>query len=385
MKKRILYIQYSNPAAYPPIEHSSTILADAGWHVVLLGIETLGTEPLNLPKHKNIQLLRMPCCSPGIKQKMQYLSFLLRVALWAIKWKPNWIYASDVFSCLPAYVVSFLPGIKILYHEHDTPDDKQRSIFMRVCMLSRRLLAMRCRYCVLPNEMRGQHMVKVTGINNNKLLCVWNCPLLKDTTSTHKKSENDNIWILYQGSIGPDRLPLVIIEALSQLRIQIKLRVVGYETIGSIGYVSKFINYARELGVADRIEFLGPLPRAIMLDYCKKSDIGLALISPGVGSINMKYMTGASNKPFDYMACGLALLVSDLVDWKEMYVHPGYALACNPNSAQSIADAISWYAQDKDRIREMGEQGRIRIAAEWNYERQFAPVLQRLNDGCQSG
>ena len=36
--------------------------------------------------------------------------------------------------------------------------------------------------------------------------------------------------------------------------------------------------------------------------------------------INLNYMTGASNKPFDYMACGLALLVCDLSDWKQMYV-----------------------------------------------------------------
>ena len=32
--KRVVYVQYTNPAAYPPLEHSSRILADAGWQVL---------------------------------------------------------------------------------------------------------------------------------------------------------------------------------------------------------------------------------------------------------------------------------------------------------------------------------------------------------------
>ena len=33
---------------------------------------------------------------------------------------------------------------------------------------------------------------------------------------------------------------------------------------------------------------------------------------------------------FDYMAAGLALLVSDLADWREMFVARGFARACDP-------------------------------------------------------
>lgn len=36
-KNRILYIQYTNPAGYPPLEHSSRILAQADWEVLFLG------------------------------------------------------------------------------------------------------------------------------------------------------------------------------------------------------------------------------------------------------------------------------------------------------------------------------------------------------------
>jgi hypothetical protein len=47
------------------------------------------------------------------------------------------------------------------------------------------------------------------------------------------------------------------------------------------------------------------------------------------GDLNEQAMAGASNKPFDYLACGVPLLVSDLLDWRMMFVKPGYGLACN--------------------------------------------------------
>lgn len=54
--KRILYIQYTNPAGYPPLEHSSRILADAGWQVLFLGTGALGAAALRFPPHSNVRV-----------------------------------------------------------------------------------------------------------------------------------------------------------------------------------------------------------------------------------------------------------------------------------------------------------------------------------------
>jgi glycosyltransferase involved in cell wall biosynthesis len=89
-------------------------------------------------------------------------------------------------------------------------------------------------------------------------------------------------------------------------------------------------------------------------------------------------MTGASNKPFDYLACGLALLVSDLPDWRSAYVEPGYGLACDPQDPESIAGAVRRFLGDPGLARSMGENGRQRILADWNYEGRFLPVYSRL-------
>jgi glycosyltransferase involved in cell wall biosynthesis len=72
------------------------------------------------------------------------------------------------------------------------------------------------------------------------------------------------------------------------------------------------------------------------------------------------------------------LLVSDLADWRKMYVEPGYAKACCPSLPDSISRALRWFMENPEQARQMGERGRQRILQEWNYETQFAPVLSEL-------
>jgi spore maturation protein CgeB len=93
---------------------------------------------------------------------------------------------------------------------------------------------------------------------------------------------------------------------------------------------------------------------------------------------NMGSMAGASNKPFDYLSCGLALVVSDLPEWTEMFVKPGYGLACDPSSPESLARVLGMLASQPETARTMGELGRRRVIEEWNYEHQFRPVMDLL-------
>jgi len=91
-------------------------------------------------------------------------------------------------------------------------------------------------------------------------------------------------------------------------------------------------------------------------------------------------LTGPSNKIFDYLACGMALLVPDGPDCQALCVGPGYGLTCRPDDAASIADALGWYLEHPAELRAMGERGRQQVLAEWNYETQFAPLLAQIQE-----
>jgi glycosyltransferase involved in cell wall biosynthesis len=172
---------------------------------------------------------------------------------------------------------------------------------------------------------------------------------------------------------------VTVVEALASLPPNVELHIAGYETVGASDYVARLRTHSSELGVSSRVKFLGAIPqRADLLRACRNAHVGLALMPTRSEDLNEQAMTGASNKPFDYLACGLALLVSELPDWKEMFVTPDLARECDPQNAQSIASSLRWFVEDPRETAAMGERGRERITAEWNYETQFAPVKNAL-------
>lgn len=376
--KKILYLQYTHPAAYPSLGHSSRMLAQEGWQVLFLGIRDKRVDPLQFPSHPKITVKHLNLCPPGWLQKFHYFWFCLWAIGWVISWRPQWIYVSDLLPCPLGLLLSHTPTLKTIYHEHDSPSHSSRSPWGRFCLWSRRKLALRSSFCILPNQNRAERFTQEVG-KSGKIVAVWNCPTQEEILTSPRSRDGNDIRILYHGSIVPSRLPLTVLQALSPLPPFVKLRVIGYETAGHKGYVQQLLTLAVKLGLEDRVEILGPMARAEVFACSRDCDIGLSLIPKQRGDTNFRYMVGASNKPFDYLACGLALLVSDLPEWEEMYVKPGYGLACNPEDPRNIGDALQWLINHPEKMREMGERGRQKVEKDWNYESQFLPILRILN------
>jgi glycosyltransferase involved in cell wall biosynthesis len=380
LPSRILYIQYTNPAGYPPLEHSSRILAREGWEILFLGAGAFGANALSFPPHPNITVRQQSFCPPGWQQKLHYAQFCLWVVFWTLRWRPKWVYASDFLVCPIALLLTFLPYTRLIYHEHDSPEvspQTPQSAFLQFCLTTRNCLAHRAAHCILPNQQRADSFDKIVA-NPLPSLCVWNCPAREEIAQAKLPWDGKTLWVLYHGSIVPDRLPLTVLHALSLLPDLVKLRVIGYQTIGHNDYGQTLQTHADHLGLTSRLELIGAMPRKQLLKYCQQSDIGLAFMPISTSDVNMNWMIGASNKPFDYLACGLPLVVSALPDWQQLYVEPGYGLSCDPNDPESIAKVLNWYLEHPVEMRSMGESGRQRILDEWNYETQFAGVQNSL-------
>lgn len=373
---RILYLQYTNPAGYPPLEHSSRILADCGWQVLFLGTGALGANGLRFSSHPRITIRQLKFQPAGWRQKLHYVGFCLWCFGWALRWRPRWIYASDLLSCPPALLINGLLRIAVVYHEHDSPGNDALGAFTRLCLLARRACARRAKVCILPNQQRAVDFRAATA-PTCKVQVVWNCPSKTEVIPDAGSKRRGGLRLLYHGSIVPERLPLSVLDAVAEVPDDVSLRIVGYETVGSIGYLDELRTRSAQLRIAHRIEIVGTVPsREELLNIGKSCDVGLALMPKNTSDRNIQTMTGASNKPFDYLACGLALLVSDLPDWCEMFVKPGFGLCCDPADPGSIAVALRRLYQNPDAMQAMGRRGQLKVIAEWNYETEFNKVLQ---------
>jgi glycosyltransferase involved in cell wall biosynthesis len=345
----------------------------------MLATSAIGSNKLRFPPHPRVRVKRIKFIPGGWIQKLQYLFFSCWTLYWTWRWKPHWVYASDSLACPGVWLAQKLTNVRVVYHEHDSPDPGQaKSWFMNQIFGYRGRLGRDANLCVLPQQVRLLKFVETTG-RTKPTFCVWNCPRLDEIPDLNSNHDRELI-IYYHGSISSGRLPIQLIVAASRFKGAVRIRVVGYETLGSIGYLGELIDLAAKNGAAGMIEPLGTIPRYDLLRSASKAQIGLSLMPKQSEDINMQHMVGASNKPFDYMASALPLLVTDLPEWVAMFVDPGYARACDPDDPDSIEAALRWYLEHPDERRQMGRRGQEKIRQVWNYESMFAGVLERLEN-----
>ncbi len=248
---------------------------------------------------------------------------------------------------------------------------------MRVVLAARAACGRRADLCILPNRRRADAFRTHTG-TDRPVFCVWNCPSVEELTAQSASVQTDRVVLFFHGSIVPQRLPLTVLSAVAQCSRRVHFHFAGYETAGHLGYIEEIFARAATIGIADRIHYLGALPRDESLRCCGNADIGLALMPLHSNDPNMIDMVGASNKPFDYLSRGLPLLVSDLPEWNKAFVEPGLGRSCDPSEPNSIASALEWLTSHPSERLAMGEKGRLRIMKDWNYEAQFAPAKARI-------
>jgi GT2 family glycosyltransferase len=378
--RRILYVQYTNPAAYPPLEHSARLLARSGWQVDFIGLQGQEAYSLELAPHLRISEWRVPSCPPGWRQKLHYLKFTLQCFLHALSTRPDWIYVSDTLSSPIGALLNLTTRCKVVYHEHDHPSLSRSnpSAFEAFTMRTRQHLLKAAAVVIAPNQQRLA-LLKDEVKRQGPMLCVWNTPLKEEVVPSRPcPSPPTHLKLLYHGSIVPDRFPMTYLEALAAAGPGITLRLVGYVSNAFPNYVRDLKAKAEQLGVADQFEFLGPLSRIPLMSSASECDVGLAMLRITNDDINMRHMVGASNKPFDYLSQGLSIVVSPDPEWEKLYVANGCAVSCSLDDVSALTETFHWLRDNPEQVYAMGQRGRESVLNDWSYESQFKPVMDLL-------
>jgi glycosyltransferase involved in cell wall biosynthesis len=277
---------------------------------------------------------------------------------------------------LPGLVAAYSGGARLIYHEHDSPSDE--NAYNHTVRWARRNAARKAELVIFPNDGRGRIAQERIGFSADALRIVWNLPCLDELPSLAFKADAP-IVVYYHGSVTPERLPKAVPEAVARFDGAVLLEIAGYEAPTGQGYVARLQKQWGRAEYGGLIRWVGALPtRRELLARAAQAHIGLALMPSESGDVNMTLMAGASNKAFDYMAAGLALVVSDLPDWQAMFVKPGHAVPCDPGSANSVEGALRFLIENPNGRAMMAARARAKIEREWNYEAVFGPVIARL-------
>lgn len=373
---RILYIQYANPGGFPAAMRAGRLWRCAGHEVRYLGVAFGAGDPLAVAGDLAGNCDWVPF------GKLTPVRFAARALALVRTWKPDWLYIADATAALACAPLRALHGGGIVYHEHDSPD-RGTSLRTRMEWKARNAMARRAAAVVLPNSDRAALLACEAGLTEPPITA-WNTPCRDEVGPPRAPAEEGPVRVVYAGSINAQRVPLALVDALAAAP-DIELTLIGYETVSSRGHNDRLRAHALHRGCTERLKIRDAMAYHDLVMALRDYDVTFAALPQDARDVNLRHMAGASNKTFDAIGQGQALIVGPGPDWHRMFVEPGFAVACDPVDAASIAEAFRRLGADRKAVRAMGEAARRRVLADWAYEEQFRPVMQRMTAGDGNG
>ncbi|WP_061321102.1 glycosyltransferase family 4 protein [Clostridium botulinum] len=202
----------------------------------------------------------------------------------------------------------------------------------------------------------------------NKTVIVRNFPVISDIDSIKPIDiEKKTPVVIYAGGLTKIRGIKEIIDAMELLNGEVKLWLLGK-------WENK--NYEEECMRSKgwkNVEYFGLIPQKQAYSYMKKADIGIVNFWPVDN-----HVSALPNKPFEYMACELPMIMSDFEYWN--CVFKDCFLGIDPKNPENISRTIQKLLLDKMLMKQLGENGRNFVLEKYSWESEGKILLNAYKE-----
>ncbi len=381
-KKTIGILIYANPEHYPPTINAVHLLSEH-YDVVLIGRNqglAYWEYPANvrihrLGKHTSVREREQASATAKL---WEYINFVVQAS--RLLQNVSLIYAYDAFGYTAAYLCSQLQHrtVPLIYHNHDFSGlSFPLSSLSGWVHIGERNWVNQANTVVFPSQERALFFKKLTNFNGN-LTIVPNFP----RKSFFKKNQDfnnlikkrfDNPQVLLQGAISVKNSLLELIDSLNFLEQSIKLKLIGPISEEEKHLMIDFVNRKK---VTARVNYFMPVPYHELPSHTWMASIGVCFYK----QIDMNYQTmgTASNKIYEYAACGLPVIVTDLPNYRENLANEPWVRFADPDNPTSIAYAVQDILNEFDKYQLMCLAARQAFEEKYNYELVFSPLISKI-------
>jgi glycosyltransferase involved in cell wall biosynthesis len=168
--------------------------------------------------------------------------------------------------------------------------------------------------------------------------------------------------LVYRGGLSDRAGTFLLLEALRLLALRSKgprLLLLGYfdDAAAEIALRERI----RTLELESSVEIRGRLAHEDMADALSEASIGICPLQPVP-----KFQLNIPVKVFEYWACGLPVVASDLPPIRPFFRNSHAGILFCPESAADLAQSISWLLDRPDEAARMGAHGRQLVARRFN-------------------
>lgn len=171
--------------------------------------------------------------------------------------------------------------------------------------------------------------------------------------------------LVYVGNLTEQRGAAQMVEALARTRTDVRLTLAG-------SFVPKDLEQRmRDVPGWDQVDYVGWLDREGIVDVLTQARIGVVLLQP-----TRKYTEGAIPvKLFEYLAAGLAVVVSDFPALREIVAPAQVGALVDPRDVDAIAAAIDELLADPDELAAIARRGPAVVREQYSWESEAGKLL----------
>ncbi len=275
-----------------------------------------------------------------------YLEFNIRILLYLLLRRFDYIVANDLDTLLGSFYASRLRLKTLIYDSHEyfteLPELVNREFPKKVWKLLESRILPRLKYAYTVSESIAKTYKKLYGI---EMKVVRNVPFKVSTGLKDEFIKNGTKQILYQGSLNIGRGLEHMIDAMEFLD-NAKLHIVGDGDI-----TEKLKERIIKKGVADKVELMGRIPFDELPSITNKADLGIALEE----NIGLNYYYALPNKLFDYIQAGIPVLVSPFPEMQKIVNKYEIGTVYDHKTPEALAEKIKEVFKLKNRYNKWKE------------------------------
>jgi len=250
------------------------------------------------------------------KGPLFYLFFNLRLFLKLLFKKADLLYANDLDTLLPNYLVSRLKKIPLIYDSHElfceVPELLHAPLKRKIWLTIEGWIVPKLKTCITVNE-------SIAGIYSKKykvpFQSIRNISEYPENFHVRPRAalglpEDKKILLLQGAGINIDRGAEELIDAMPDVESAVLL------IIGS-GDVWEILEKKVKAGaLSDKVKLISKLPKSELMHYTCNADLALSLDK----NTNLNYYYSLPNKIFDYINAGVPILASHLPEIEKIIV-----------------------------------------------------------------
>jgi len=195
------------------------------------------------------------------------------------------------------------------------------------------------KYLAVSNSVKDAHE-HLLNIPEEKIEVIHNFFGLDEQSKKPEKTTLPTDFILFVGAMKPEKGIDTLIKAYRKLKTQVKLLLIGMKRPG--------YNFQNEDGVI----LLENQPRHVVMEAWQRCRFGVV---PSV------WEDPCPTVALEAMACGKAVVASDIGGLKDIVVHGETGLLISAGSSDLLAQGMMYLIDNPGIAQEMGQKGQIRL------------------------